>query len=108
MRKALVRVDGVSAGILEEREEGFFFLYFPEYLKTPSHPPVSLTLPLQRDEYSSSALFPFFDGLIPEGWMLEILCSRFGVPPEDRFGLLLKAGKDVVGNVSVEEIPDEE
>lgn len=108
MRKALVRIDGIAAGILEERDEGFFFLYLPEYLKSNSPSPASLTLPLRKEEYRSPNLFPFFDGIIPEGWMLEILCSRFGAPPEDRFGLLLKAGKDVVGNVSVEELPGEE
>lgn len=108
MRRALVRIDGIVAGILGERDDGFFFLYLPEYLKSTFPSPASLTLPLRAEEYRSSILFPFFDGLIPEGWMLEILCSRFGVPAKDRFGLLLKAGKDVVGNVSVEELPDEE
>lgn len=47
MRKALVRIDGIAAGILEERDEGFFFLYLPEYLKSSSPSPASLTLPLR-------------------------------------------------------------
>lgn len=106
MRKALVRLDGRKAGTLEETEEGFFFQYFPEYLGSPSPSPVSLTLPFRKEPYQSTALFPFFDGLIPEGWMLEVLSSRFGILPSDRFALLLKAGKNVVGNVSVEEPSD--
>ncbi|MCW3081692.1 HipA N-terminal domain-containing protein [Segetibacter sp.] len=34
--------------------------------------PVSLTLPLKDQPYTSNVMFPFFDGLIPEGWLLDI------------------------------------
>jgi serine/threonine-protein kinase HipA len=46
-------------------------------------------------------LFPFFDGLIPEGWLLDIVTHNWKISPSDRFGVLLVACKDAVGNVSV-------
>ena len=62
---------------------------------------VSLTLPLTANKYRAKTLFPFFDGLIPEGWLLDIVTHNWKISPSDRFGVLLVACKDAVGNVSV-------
>ena len=44
---------------------------------------------------------PFFDGLIPEGWLLDIVTHNWKISQSDRFGVLLVACKDPIGNVSV-------
>jgi serine/threonine-protein kinase HipA len=69
---------------------------------------VSLTLPIQEPAFTSSVLFPFFDGLIPEGWLLDIAEKNWKLHPRDRMGLLLACCKDCIGVVSVEEIREEE
>lgn len=107
MRSALVYVDSLLAGRLYEEEDGFSFLYFDDYLSKPSAKPVSLTLPLRKEAYKRGTLFPFFDGLIPEGWLLELALKKWGIEENDRFGILLKTGRDVIGNVSVLEEKDE-
>ena len=73
MRTAKVLMDHAFAGLLTEHEEGFTFQYDPEYLNSENALPVSLTLPLQEAAFTGTVLFPFFDGLIPEGWLLEML-----------------------------------
>jgi serine/threonine-protein kinase HipA len=46
-------------------------------------------------------LFPFFDGLIPEGWLLNIALANWKIKPNDRFGLLVTLCKDCIGCVSI-------
>jgi serine/threonine-protein kinase HipA len=47
-------------------------------------------------------LFPFFDGLIPEGWLLDIAVDHWKVKANDRFELLLTTCRDSIGAVTVE------
>ena len=101
MRQAKVFYKNEFAGIIQESEEGFEFQYREEYLSNPLSKPVSLTLPLQQKAYTSKILFPFFDGLIPEGWLLTIAISNWKIKTNDRFGLLLTLCKDCIGCVSV-------
>ena len=99
-RTAYVYVRDQYAGVLEEYDEGYRFQYDPTYLAAGSSP-VSLTIPLSDQVYTSRTLFPFFDGLIPEGWLLEVVSRNWKVDKEDRFGLLLVACKDAIGDVSI-------
>ena len=101
MREGSVFFKNEFAGIIQETDDGFEFHYTEEYLSNPLSKPVSLTLPLQQKAYTSKVLFPFFDGLIPEGWLLTIAVSNWKIKPNDRFGLLLTLCKDCIGCVSI-------
>ncbi|MDY0304188.1 MAG: HipA N-terminal domain-containing protein [Sphaerochaeta sp.] len=103
-RKGIVRYQGEQAGIIEEYEGGYRFSYEEAYLHNPDAQPVSLTLPLDTHIWESTTLFSFFDGLIPEGWLLAIALTVWKLERRDRFGLLLSVCKDPVGAVSVEAI----
>ncbi len=72
MRKAIIKIDTQMAGWLTQDEHGYHFEYDPAFLSQTDAKPVSLTLPLREAIYTSNVLFPFFDGLIPEGWLLAI------------------------------------
>jgi serine/threonine-protein kinase HipA len=91
------------AGYLTENEDGYTFLYDQSYLKETSAKPVSLTLLLQEKPYVSRTMLPFFDGLIPEGWLLEIAEKNWKLNARDRMGLLLACCKNCIGAVSIEE-----
>lgn len=99
MRKAKVFYQERWAGTLTE-EEGYHFQYEEDYLNDGE--PISLTLPIRKEAYFSSYLFPFFDGLIPEGWILDIVEKNWKVNERDRMGILLVACKDCIGAVSIE------
>ena len=89
------------AGAIREDEEGFWFSYDPAYLTHPEGQPVSLSLPLRAEPYHDRTLFPFFDGLIPEGWLLDIAKRTWKLDPRDRMELLLSCCEDCIGAVSV-------
>ncbi len=101
MRKAAIQLSNRTAGWLFENEEGYHFEYDPLYLASENAEPVSVTLPLRASVYSSKILFPFFDGLIPEGWLLEVAEKNWKLNPRDRMGLLLSCCRDCIGAVSV-------
>jgi len=103
MRKAKVYMQKELAGYLTENEEGYSFKYDANYLTGLVTKPVSLTLPLQDKPFVSKTLFPFFDGLIPEGWLLEIAEKNWKLNGRDRMGLLLACCRDCIGAVSIEE-----
>ena len=65
---------------------------------------MSLTLPLQAEAYHSGRLFSFFDGLIPEGWLLETAAENWKLDPRDRMGLLLACCRETIGAVTVEPV----
>lgn len=98
---AYVYVRDTFAGLLKETDEGYSFQYDKEYLDNRENPAISLTLPLQEEIYLSKSLFPFFDGLIPEGWLLNLVVHNWKLDNRDRFGILLVACKDPIGAVSI-------
>lgn len=106
MRKAQVFASDVLAGILEENDDGYSFAYDENYLAN-SGLAISLTLPLTNEPYVSKSLFSFFDGIIPEGWLLDIVAHNWKINASDRFGILLVACADPIGNISIKEIRDE-
>ena len=106
MRQAHIFYKNQLAGIVTESDAGYECRYVPEYRSLEKAKAVSITLPLQEEAYISPVLFPFFDGLIPEGWLLDVALRNTDISILDRMSLLLTCCKDCVGAVSV--IPLEE
>ena len=105
MKRALIYLYDRLAGRLTEDENGYTFEYDAGYLASDGAEAVSLTLPLTQEAYHSTVLFPFFDGLIPEGWLLDIAENSWKINRRDRMSLLLACCKDCIGAVSV--VPEE-
>ena len=108
MKKAVVYLRDIRAGILTEDENGYLFEYDTDFLKSSKAEAISLTLPLSDEPYRDKVLFPFFDGLIPEGWLLDIAEKNWKIDSRDRMSLLLACCKDCIGAVGVEPIEEEE
>ena len=104
MRKAEILYQNTKAGILTETDTDYIFQYDLVYLEQKESNPLSLTLPLQSKAFRNKNLFPFFDGLIPEGWLLSIAQRNWKINPRDRMGLLLVCCRDCIGAVSVREM----
>ena len=100
-RRASILYNDVIAGILTETDDGYTFTYENAYIENPEAMAISLTLPLQSEPFREKYLFPFFDGLIPEGWLLDIAYRSWKIDARDRMGLLLACCKDCIGMVSV-------
>lgn len=101
MKRAEVYYKNSLAGILAETDAGYEFCYIKDYLESKNAESVSLTLPLTDKPYHSNVLFPFFDGLIPEGWLLDVALRNTDISYLDRMSLLLLCCKDCIGAVSV-------
>ena len=99
--KGIVYLRDKKAGFLERTESGYRFTYYQEYLSVKNAQPVSLTLPVREEPYESESLFPFFLGLIPEGWLLDITSRTLKIDPENSFEILLATGGDCIGAVTV-------
>lgn len=108
MRQAKIYNYSIFAGILTEDEDGYTFRYDADYLQSADAEAISHTLPLSSKPYNEKIIFPFFDGLIPEGWLLSIVEKNWKINTRDRMALLLACCKDCIGAVSVEPIINEE
>jgi len=100
-RSAHVFMDGRHAGMLHETGTTVTFRYEANWLADPTAVPISLTLPLRIEPYDSVGLHPFFENLLPEGWLLELATKKLKIAKDDAFGLLLATCADCVGAVEI-------
>ena len=107
MKQAEVYFQDKLAGVLTEDENGYSFIYTEKYV-AENGTPISLTMPVTAVPYKSDNLFPFFDGLIPEGWLLDIAQANWKINPRDRMSLLLACCKDCIGAVSIVDITNQQ
>jgi serine/threonine-protein kinase HipA len=109
MRKAKIYYHEILAGILTETDDGdYVYEYDQDYIEKYPDQFVSFTMPVREESYTDNRLFPFFDGLIPEGWLLDIASRNWKINQNDRMGLLLACCKNCIGAVSVIPITGED
>jgi serine/threonine-protein kinase HipA len=102
MRQGKVFYNENIAGIVTETSEGeYIFQYDGEYVKEHPMDFITFTMPVTEKPYTDKRLFPFFDGLIPEGWLLDIASKNWKINQNDRMGLLLACCNNCIGAVSV-------
>jgi serine/threonine-protein kinase HipA len=105
MRQGKVYYKNYLAGIITETNEGeYVFRYDEQYVKDHPKEFITFTMPVTNNPYTENRLFPFFEGLIPEGWLLNIASKNWKISKSDRMGLLLACCKNCIGAVSVQPI----
>lgn len=106
MRSAEIFYKDALAGILTETDDGFYtFQYEKEYILSYPYQFLTFSMPVSEKKFVTNRLFPFFEGLIPEGWLLEIASKNWKINQNDRMGLLLACCQNCIGAVSVKPIP---
>jgi serine/threonine-protein kinase HipA len=102
MRQGIVKYNNIKAGLLTEEDNGeYLFVYDEMYVQNYQNQFITFQMPVSLRPYRSKRLFPFFDGLIPEGWLLNIAAESWRINKNDRMGLLLACCKNAIGAVSV-------
>jgi serine/threonine-protein kinase HipA len=102
MRQAIVKYNNIHAGVLKELDTGEYeFVYDEQYIQHYPDLFITFQMPVSNRPYSSKRLFPFFDGLIPEGWLLTIAAESWKININDRMGLLLACCQNTIGAVSI-------
>jgi serine/threonine-protein kinase HipA len=105
MRQGIVKYNNIIAGLLTETDNGeYLFVYDEAYAKAFPDQFITFQMPVSTKPYSSKRLFAFFDGLIPEGWLLNIAAESWRINKNDRMGLLLACCQNAIGAVSVHPI----
>lgn len=108
MRQGIVKYNLELAGILTAEDNGeYLFTYAEQYIQKYPHQFITFQMPVRHAPYRSKRLFPFFDGLIPEGWLLHIAAESWKINPNDRMGLLLACCQNAIGAVSVHPVKQE-
>ncbi len=109
MRRGKVYYKNSLAGTITETDEGeYIFHYDHKYVNDHPKEFLTFTMPVTDRPYTEKRLFPFFEGLIPEGWLLDIASENWKINRNDRMGLLLACCRDCIGAVSIEPIEDGE
>lgn len=109
MRHGKVYYNEHLAGIITESDEAeYIFQYDEKYVKEHPEEFITFTMPVAEKPYTDKRLFPFFEGLIPEGWLLDIASKNWKINHNDRMGLLLACCQNCIGAVSVIPIHEED
>lgn len=100
MRRVRVYQNGSLAGyLLELNLQHYRFVYQDNYREAP----VSLSMPTSQSIYDFDGFPPVFEGLLPEGEMLEEMLRREKIDRRDLLSQLICIGSDVVGSLQFEE-----
>jgi serine/threonine-protein kinase HipA len=109
MRQGNVYYKDTIAGKITETSDGdFIFQYDEIYTKMHPTPFITFSMPVRIAPYKDNRLFPFFEGLIPEGWLLDIATKNWKIKSNDRMGLLLACCQNCIGAVSVVPITEQD
>jgi serine/threonine-protein kinase HipA len=107
MRKAEIFYHDELAGILTETDEGYFiYRYDEKYIQKYPEQFLTFSMPVSSYAYRDKHLFSFFEGLIPEGWLLDVATAHYKINPNDRMGLLLACCQNCIGAVSVKPLTE--
>ena len=101
--QAAIFQHGRLAGLLQSTgAASWAFVYGGGY----DGPPVSLTLPVRAEPYAFQAFPAFLEGLLPEGPQLEALLRKHKIDRHDAFRQLVTVGEDLIGSLTVRELPE--
>lgn len=107
MRRGRVFYNDIPTGIITETDDGeYTFRYDDQFVINYPGKFITMTMPVAEKVYTDKRLFSFFDGLIPEGWLLDIAVENWKINRNDRMGLLLACCRSCIGAVHVEPMSD--
>ena len=100
-RSLQVLINGQQVGTLVEENGIWGFQYTEAWCTSAAGFPIASALPLngamQRDGSTHRPVQWFFDNLLPEETLREVIGKEEGIPPADAFGLLERLGAESAG-----------
>jgi serine/threonine-protein kinase HipA len=98
-RVAYVYFNDLYVGKIYETSEGFNFVYDSNYILTGT--PIGFNYPFKQTKYFSQSLFPIFENLVSEGWLLNLQSKMQHIDKKDKLGILINNGKDLIGAITI-------
>ena len=100
-RTLQVLINGALVGTLRDENNIWAFQYDSSWLQTLGAFELAASIPLNEGwQVDGSSVRPvqwFFDNLLPEELMREVLAKEEGMEPADAFGLLQRLGAESAG-----------
>jgi serine/threonine-protein kinase HipA len=101
VRTLQVLINGTLVGTLRDESNIWSFQYAATWLDSPGAFPLAPSLPLATDwQVDGASVRPvqwFFDNLLPEELMRQVLAKEVGVESADAFGMLERMGMESAG-----------
>jgi serine/threonine-protein kinase HipA len=95
--------NGTLAGLLTQTDQKHYrFQYDEDYLAHGA--PIGFRFPIQKAPFESEGLFPFFDNLASEGWLMHIQSQTQKIDEADTFSMLVHNGADLIGAITLKEV----
>ncbi len=93
--------DGLAVGQVDVAADGALSMRYAErWLQTAGAFPLSVTMPLRADLYSSDVISPWLANLLPEEEQLKVLTRTLGLDQADVLAVLSEIGGDTAGALS--------
>jgi len=103
LQSLMVAMNGEEVGTLYRDGDGAMsFQYATSWLQDVDARPISLSLPLRAERHRGTAVFNFFQNLLPDSdAILTRMQTRFQVATTHPFDLLAAIGRDCVGAIQL-------
>lgn len=103
LQSLMVAMNGEEIGTLYRDGDGAMsFQYATSWLQDVDARPISLSLPLRSERHRGTAVFNFFQNLLPDSdAILTRMQTRFQVATTHPFDLLAAIGRDCVGAIQL-------
>jgi len=85
-------------GVLDIDDQRFRFRYLSSYVDSGG-PALSVSLPVEQQQHGDRFTFPFFENLLPEGEIRELLAERLDTAGNNFARLLERTGGEVAGAI---------
>lgn len=77
------------------------FVYDAYYIENRKNQPLSQSLPLQKELYTTRQCRPFFNGILPEAHLRTAIARHLGISEKNDFALLAAIGGECAGAISL-------
>jgi serine/threonine-protein kinase HipA len=101
MSVLIVSANGIPVGTLEVKKGQWKFVYATEWKDYALSPNFPIATKKFEDTANDRPVEWFFENLLPEGRMRDLIATRDRIDPRDTWALLVRHGQDTAGALSL-------
>ena len=101
MSRLIVAANGASVGTLDVENGRWTFAYAADWTAYALSPSFPLATREFKDTANTKPVEWFFENLLPEGRLRELIALRDRIDPQDTWALLIRHGRDTAGALSL-------
>ncbi|MFZ2302476.1 MAG: HipA domain-containing protein [Gallionella sp.] len=101
MSVLIVSANGIPVGTLEVKKGQWKFVYATEWTDYSLSPNFPIATKKYEDTANDKPVEWFFENLLPEGRLRDLIATRDRIDPRDTWALLVRHGQDTAGALSL-------